>query len=103
MAVSATAGVVYFELHDTTLTKIGFQHFLDNLEIVLQALDSDNNQTTLLMDNAPFHNGATCGNCAIRYLPPYSPFLNPIENCFSIFKSKIREQLICAKVLIRKD
>ena len=29
----------------------------------------------------------------MKYLPPYSPFLNPIENCFSVFKLKLREVL----------
>lgn len=25
----------------------------------------------------------------IKYLPPYSPFLNPIENVFSVWKQKV--------------
>ena len=46
------------------------------------------------MDNAPVHRGALCGEARIKFLPAYSPFLNPIENCFSIFKMKVRETLL---------
>lgn len=27
-------------------------------------------------------------------LPPYSPFLNPIENCFSIWKKSVRDDCV---------
>ena len=29
----------------------------------------------------------------VLFLPAYSPFLNPIENCFSVFKLKVRATL----------
>lgn len=45
------------------------------------------------MDNAPIHLSASCGEIPIRRLPPYSPFLNPIENAFSVFKLKLRADL----------
>ena len=47
------------------------------------------------MDNAPCHNGAAqeFPNMAIKFLPPYSPFLNPIENCFGVFKSHLKHRL----------
>ena len=32
-------------------------------------------------------NAALPGNCSVRWLPPYSPFLNIVENCFSQWKS----------------
>lgn len=48
---------------------------------------------TIVMDNAPVHNGAYCGDIPVKFLPPYSPFLNPIENAFSVFKLKIRAVL----------
>ena len=59
MATAASVKVVYFELQETKLTKFRLQHFLDNLEVVLQAMDSNNQETMLLMDNAPVHGGAT--------------------------------------------
>ena len=93
MAVASGAGIVYYELQDTTMTAQRFKHFLDNLQVVLHALDANNACTTIVMDNAPVHRGASCGDSMLRYLPPYSPFLNPIENCFSVIKMKIRELL----------
>ena len=47
------------------------------------------------MDNAPIHNGATFhGNQQqVRKLPPYSPFLNPIEEAFSALKAAIKRRL----------
>ena len=62
-------------------------HFLDNLDAILANLDVNN--PTLIMDNASVHhgavsNGATSGGVPVRFLPAYSPFLNPIENVFSV-------------------
>ncbi|KAG1498473.1 hypothetical protein G6F49_005323 [Rhizopus delemar] len=50
----------------------------------------------LVMDNAPIHtsdNIAKCvESCGYRcaYLPPYSPELNPIEQFWSVVKSKVK-------------
>jgi len=41
--------------------------------------------------NALFHGRST--RLASRYLPPYSPDLNKIEQCWSWLKSRIRKQL----------
>ena len=93
MAVASGVGVVYFELQRGTMTKERYQCFLDNLEHVLRTTGAVMNDVAMVMDNAPVHNGATCGDVAVKFLPPYSPFLNPIENCFSLFKVKLREVL----------
>ena len=43
----------------------------------------------LVMDNASFHKGGRirelveAAGCQLLYLPPYSPDLNPIEQCWS--------------------
>jgi transposase len=48
------------------------------------------------MDNVPFHRSVvvkeTIENFGweFLYLPPYSPFLNPIENLFSKWKESVR-------------
>lgn len=93
MAVTDRVGVLYYELHRGTMTKERFQHFLDNLGNVLRATGGAMTDVVVVMDNASVHNGATCDDADIKYLPPYSPFLNPIENCFSTFKLKLREVL----------
>ena len=51
------------------------------------------------MDNATFHKGGRIqqliqdAGCQLLYLPPYSPDLNRIEQCWSWLKSRIRHQL----------
>jgi len=50
----------------------------------------------LVIDNATFHKGGRIkqlieqAGCKVLYLPPYSPDLNKIENCWSWLKSRIR-------------
>ena len=50
----------------------------------------------VVMDHATFHKGGRIqqliqkAGCQLLYLPPYSPDLNKIENCWSWLKSRIR-------------
>ena len=60
------------------------EHFLAYLSNVMDVLDKSKMQGYyLVMDNAPIHTPAKVRNPVegrhYRYLPPYSPFLNPIE------------------------
>ena len=51
----------------------------------------------VMMDNASFHKGGRIkeliekAGCELLYLPPYSPDLNKIENCWSWLKNRIRK------------
>ena len=49
----------------------------------------------VIMDNAPVHNGISNAfpETNIKFPLPYSPFLNPIENCFSVLKSDMKRSL----------
>jgi len=53
----------------------------------------------VILDNATFHKGGRIqelieqAGCQLLYLPPYSPDLNKIEQCWSWLKSRIRKQL----------
>lgn len=53
----------------------------------------------VILDNATFHKGGCIqelieqAGCKLLYLPPYSPDLNKIEQCWSWLKSRIRKQL----------
>ena len=53
----------------------------------------------LVIDNATFHKGGRieqlvqAAGCEVFYLPPYSPDLNRIEQCWSWLKSRIRKQI----------
>ena len=65
-----------------------------NTELYIQFLNSLdlNSEMVLLMDNVRFHHAnkvkELCKNknIEILYTPPYSPWFNPIELCFSIIK-----------------
>ena len=53
----------------------------------------------VLYDNASFHQSEktqqliTGAGCTCKFLPPYSPDLNPIEHCWFPLKHAIRKQL----------
>lgn len=53
----------------------------------------------VVLDNATFHKGGRIeqliqdAGCQLLYLPPYSPDLNKIEQCWAWLKSRIRKQL----------
>ena len=52
--------------------------------------------TVIVMDNAAFHKSAKTRQIieksghTLKFLPPYSPDLNPIENCWHQIKSRLR-------------
>lgn len=56
-----------------------------------------NERKYIIMDNASIHKTATVReslarrNYILKFLPPYSPQLNPIEEFFSAFKSRVKQ------------
>lgn len=64
----------------------------------------------VIMDNIPAHKGEAirqaieAAGASLRYLPPYSPDLNPIELAYSAFKAFLRkcaertEQALCDRI-----
>ena len=69
-----------------------FQQFLDEVS----ELFGDENKVTYFYDNCRAHLSATtiCPNHALIRLPPYSPFLNPIEEAFSFLKNFVRYEMV---------
>jgi transposase len=59
----------------------------------------------LIMDNAPIHSSTDIGKYInsrgyrFVYLPPYSPELNPIEQFWSVVKSKVKRNKSCNIIL----
>ncbi|KAG3050831.1 hypothetical protein PC121_g18170 [Phytophthora cactorum] len=56
-------------------------------------------KVVIVLDNAPAHNKtkerleeviAEHGDLELLRLGPYSPMLNPIEGCFSVFKARVK-------------
>ena len=91
MAISPGVGVVYKEVHLGTVNTEIFGVFLDNLGDIV----SEEQEATVVMDNAPVHNNAFMRHACheIVKLPPYSPMLNPIEMAFLTVKAYVKQDL----------
>ena len=87
-------GVLYFKWQDTAFRG---NTFIGCIQEICDRMDQERRGNAIfVVDNASIH-----GNPSLRqmlnqrghvlmFLPPYSPFLNPIENLFSKWKESIR-------------
>ena len=93
-AVSATHGLIHHDLSDRGMTGDHFRQFLSQVAENLPANEQDH---VFLFDNAPSHRSAGSvqlpQNCIVKWLPPYSPVLNIVENCFSQWKANVKRGL----------
>ena len=87
MAISPGVGVVQKEVHLGTVNAEIFGVFLD--------IVSEEQEATVVMDNAPVHNHAFMRHACheIVKLPPFSPMLNPIEMAFLTVKAYVKQDL----------
>ncbi|KAG0441340.1 hypothetical protein DMUE_1118 [Dictyocoela muelleri] len=75
---------------DTKIRSFTSECFIDFIKNKLPAL-SENKTKYIIMDNASIHKTADVKDALIskryilKFLPPYSPQLNPIENFFFMF------------------
>jgi transposase len=79
------------------------EHFLAYISNVMDVLDRNNMKGHyLVMDNAPIHTPVKVRELVesrgyqCLYLPPYSPFLNPIEEFWSKVKAGVRRNALTA-------
>jgi hypothetical protein len=79
------------------------EHFLAYISNVMDVLDTnDMKGHYLVMDNAPIHTPVKVRELVegrgykCLYLPPYSPFLNPIEEFWSKVKAGVRRNALTA-------
>ena len=88
VVISNQVGVLYNEIHTGSVTKDIYLDFITSISAIL------GEEKVLIMDNAPCHNiNFIHEDHKIKYLPPYSPFLNPIENWFSVLKADLKQRL----------
>lgn len=91
-AISSIYGVVFFLITDQMVKQNCLVEFLKGLNQVLIQLETEH-PYLLLLDNVLFHNcplvNETLDKLGLKKLntPPNSPFLNPIEYCFSKVKN----------------
>jgi hypothetical protein len=88
-------GVIHFRVYEGSTDTRVFEDFTE--ELLPYCGKWPNPRSVLIMDNASFHHSEKiqqlCDDAGviIRYLPPYSPDLNPIEEFFGELKTYIRQ------------
>jgi transposase len=88
VACVSDAGLVHVEMKKGSYKTDTFCQFLGSLLLPLD--------TVILLDNVKFHHSASVRTLAaekgwtLLYVPPYSPWFNPIEGCFSVVKRAFR-------------
>ena len=89
-AISDQVGVLYYEVHARSVTFDTFNSFIASLEAIIHGED-----IVIILDNVPCHNNVerVYPEIVFKKLPPHSPFLNPIEECFSVFKAYLKQHL----------
>jgi len=99
LAVSVIAGVEKYHFQTGSITKEIFQGFINELSNSLPV----SQRCLFVLDNARCHSNVTLPNTNhhLKYLPPYTPQLNPIELCFSIWKSDVKNVLTATETQAR--
>ena len=80
-------GPLLFKLYSGSVDHVKYQDFISELSSSLPGTPH-----YLIHDNARIH-GNTISNFQIINLPPYSPFLNPIEAFFAKLKRDLRTEM----------
>ncbi|XP_049293761.1 uncharacterized protein LOC125769223 [Anopheles funestus] len=84
------SGIQLYKTAERSVNRDSFLEFMRDLKQKLT--ESYSGRIIYVMDNVAFHKCSEIRQAIeddgdeVRYLPPYSPFLNPIENLFSKWK-----------------
>ena len=89
MVISDKVGVLYYETAWGRVDAERFRLFLEHLAVIL-----GEENAVVIMDNVPCHRQAEAlVTHQVKKLAPNSPFLNPIENCFAVYKADLKQRL----------
>ena len=97
-AVSSEIGLVHHAIASETVTRDTFETFLAATARECENIFPPNEDVFLICDNARPHVRAQLPDDAsprihLKFLPPYSPFLNCVEMARSAFKAAIKRDL----------
>ena len=90
-----SAGILYYSILDGNGNRERFLHYIDDLAHARDVAQLPND-SILIMDNCTIHHGAQVQELLElrgfqwRFLPPYSPYFNPIENMFAMWKHYVK-------------
>ena len=89
VAAMTKNGMLYNKVHDTAVTGQDFQLCLDEIKNI--CIEKKIANPVIILDNARIHHSHILNWDGFLpvFLPPYCPFLNPIENCFSKWKNVV--------------
>jgi transposase len=85
-------GLVAAKTYDRPINAVRFEEWVENC--LIPTLSKGD---VVVMDNLPAHKGPRveemikAAGAELRYLPPYSPDMNPIEKAFSKLKAHLRK------------
>jgi transposase len=88
--------LVYYEVSEQAYNSERYGRYLTALFETLRQQQIQN--CVFVLDNVPFHRSEVVRNTfsafghRVIFLPPYSPFLNPIEEAFSKIKTIVRRE-----------
>lgn len=102
-AITHTNGVLHRHANLGPYNTAHMVTFLDRLHNILIPADhmddAEQHRYVVVWDNVSFHRAALVQNWfvdhpqfLVQYLPPYSPFLNPIEEFFSAWRWKVYDR-----------
>jgi transposase len=93
-AIMSRNGLYHFEIQNRPYNSENYGWFL--MELFRKFENDGIRNAILIMDNCPIHKTASLRTLiqaqghSVRFLPPYSPSLNPIEELFSKWKNSIK-------------
>ena len=85
--------MILHQIFDRPINGEDYKHCLSELHE--KCLEMELMNPVFIMDNASIHHYSGVKslidekNVQTLYLPPYSPFMNPIENCFAKWKNQV--------------
>ena len=97
IAAMSCRGIEDIEIYDGSVDGETFSRFIERCIVpIMQPFNGSNPRSVLVLDNASVHHVKEvheliigCG-AIIRYLPPYSPDFNPLEEVFAQIKRFLR-------------
>ena len=97
IAAMSTRGIEDVDIYEGSINGEIFSSFIArSLVPLLQPFDGKNSRSVVLMDNASIHHVEQVATliqntgAILRYLPPYSPDYNPLEESFAKIKAFLK-------------
>ena len=106
IAAANKYGMIDCHINNNPVTRENFKAYLLNLKIKL--LESGIENPVYVLDNARIHHYRglvevlNSEEIVLKYLPPYSPMLNIIENCFSKWKNFVVRSRVTSEDALRQ-